>query len=265
MKLSNHSISQLVPFVVGDNHEPYRSASQLLMLFNEYGGFDYLPSKGFPIMPNSHLKYSRKTFAEQKMAEINDTDKLRRLLEYVINSSKNPSAINTIKQIISHDGYSIEENDNTCVIVGDLVDNCQPVATEAYFLNLEKQVLDTLDKARVSIWVAMAWFTNENIKNKLISKKREGVDVDIVIYDDVVNHNHGVDLSDLPYMCVKSKRGGYMHNKFCIIDNQIVMTGSYNWTKNAETHNDENISILKDPETASDYSVEFKRIKGTKE
>lgn len=35
-----------------------------------------------------------------------------------------------------------------------------------------------------------------------------------------------------------------MHNKFCIIDDQIVNTGAYNWYSNAEFKNEENILLL---------------------
>ena len=51
-----------------------------------------------------------------------------------------------------------------------------------------------------------------------------------------------------------------MHNKFCVIDNQTVITGSYNWSSNAEFKNEENISIIRDNKTASDYSVEYRRL-----
>jgi phosphatidylserine/phosphatidylglycerophosphate/cardiolipin synthase-like enzyme len=51
-----------------------------------------------------------------------------------------------------------------------------------------------------------------------------------------------------------------MHNKFCVIDNQKVITGSYNWSKNAENKNDENVAVVYDNDFASDYSVEFKRL-----
>ena len=54
-----------------------------------------------------------------------------------------------------------------------------------------------------------------------------------------------------------------MHNKFCIIDNTTVITGSYNWTVNANT-NDENISVLNDQTTAALYTQEFRRIKDIK-
>ena len=35
----------------------------------------------------------------------------------------------------------------------------------------------------------------------------------------------------------------HMHHKFCIIDNRIVMTGSFNWTRHAADQNYENITI----------------------
>ena len=51
-----------------------------------------------------------------------------------------------------------------------------------------------------------------------------------------------------------------MHNKYCVIDNQIVITGSYNWSKNAENKNDENATVMYDFDRASDYSVEFRKM-----
>ena len=51
-----------------------------------------------------------------------------------------------------------------------------------------------------------------------------------------------------------------MHDKFCVIDNQLVITGSYNWSDNAEFKNDENITIEKDPNQASSFSEEFRRL-----
>lgn len=52
-----------------------------------------------------------------------------------------------------------------------------------------------------------------------------------------------------------------MHNKFCVIDNQKVLTGSYNWITNAESKNDENVLITIDNDTATKYSIEFRRLK----
>lgn len=51
-----------------------------------------------------------------------------------------------------------------------------------------------------------------------------------------------------------------MHDKFCIIDNQIVIHGSYNWTNKAEFKNEENISVTKDCNASTEFSIKFKEL-----
>lgn len=142
-----------------------------------------------------------------------------------------------------------------------IVDNSLPVENSAHFNGIQDRLLKTLDSARVSIVLAMSWFTNDILLEKLIQKQDSGIDVKVVVYDDGINKTHGVDLTKLNAVHkVKGTRGGIMHNKFCVIDNQVVVTGSYNWTTNAETRNDENIVIQIDPKTATDYSVQFNQL-----
>lgn len=50
-----------------------------------------------------------------------------------------------------------------------------------------------------------------------------------------------------------------MHNKFAVIDNTRVITGSYNWTLSANTHN-ENIFVFTDKINAAYYLHEFRRL-----
>ncbi|RHN33217.1 DUF1669 domain-containing protein [Collinsella sp. AF29-7AC] len=47
-----------------------------------------------------------------------------------------------------------------------------------------------------------------------------------------------------------------MHDKFCIIDFEYVMHGSYNWTKTAE-HNDETLATAIDRDYVKKFSDEF--------
>ena len=51
-----------------------------------------------------------------------------------------------------------------------------------------------------------------------------------------------------------------MHNKFAIIDNEFLVTGSYNWTKAANTKNDENIMIIDCPYIIGIYQEQFERL-----
>lgn len=50
-----------------------------------------------------------------------------------------------------------------------------------------------------------------------------------------------------------------MHNKFTVIDNRKLITGSYNWTINANSNN-ENIFVIEDKLSATYYCHEFRRI-----
>jgi phosphatidylserine/phosphatidylglycerophosphate/cardiolipin synthase-like enzyme len=52
-----------------------------------------------------------------------------------------------------------------------------------------------------------------------------------------------------------------MHHKVIIIDNKIVITGSFNFTNNASTDNDENLLVITSHETAARYNEEFERVK----
>ena len=106
----------------------------------------------------------------------------------------------------------------------------------------------------------MAWFTSDVLRDKLLQKQAEGVTVRLVIYNDGVNAKHGVDLTGLNHKMVRGQRGGLMHNKFCVIDNQVVITGSYNWSSNAEYKNDENVAVQFDPNQATRYSLEFRKL-----
>jgi len=44
------------------------------------------------------------------------------------------------------------------------------------------------------------------------------------------------------------------HNKIMVIDSQVVITGSFNFTKSAEEHNAENLLIIRDGELAKRYT-----------
>jgi phosphatidylserine/phosphatidylglycerophosphate/cardiolipin synthase-like enzyme len=53
---------------------------------------------------------------------------------------------------------------------------------------------------------------------------------------------------------------GLMHHKVFIIDEQIVITGSYNFSRSAEEKNDENIIVIYNTDIAQEYLKEFARV-----
>lgn len=53
---------------------------------------------------------------------------------------------------------------------------------------------------------------------------------------------------------------GIMHDKFMLIGNQYLTTGSYNWTNNAEFFNQENLLVITEPETIRSFHQEFDKL-----
>jgi hypothetical protein len=139
--------------------------------------------------------------------------------------------------------------------------------TQAYFDDIQLHILHELRKASTSIHIAVAWFTDLEIFDHLCQKAREGVRVELIVVNDAINRRSPLEykrLADLGGLFLmvgdKKKRSAIMHNKFCVIDGATVITGSYNWSRQAQ-ENWENITIISDhPELAQQFLLEFEAI-----
>lgn len=266
MELSEYAIQQLTPFVTGDNRVSlYRKGAELVALFNKYGQRDVyeFDNGGLPKLSNdSHRNPSRTEYTKDRLRKLSGTDHIRPLLEEVLNDSPNKDdCVRKMKSILEPERFTIQEADGKYIIIGGMVVRNNDVRNDAAFQDIQTRILAELDKAQVSITLAMAWFTNQVLADKLKEKLEQGLNIEIIIYDDGVNANHGVDLSGFDVVYIRGTRGGIMHNKFCIIDNQVVLQGSYNWSCNAEYRNDETVQISQDPQLATSFSVEFRNLK----
>ena len=131
----------------------------------------------------------------------------------------------------------------------------------AKFSNLENDLLRELENAKAIIIVCVAWFTNPILSQKLLDKLNDGCEVRVIINDDGINKLHSVDLSGIPHKKVRGERKGIMHKKYCVIDNNVVIEGSYNWTTNAEHRNEEEFTIHRnDVDLASQFTKDFNSI-----
>lgn len=263
MNLSPYAIQQLTPYITGDDNPPTRSGPELVKLFNQHGARDTYDEVGLPDIgkKNGH-RPSRKEYVRARLEALSGQSDLRELLNHVLQDLDDmPGKLSALNALLIPEKYGVVEQNGRFVIQGGLIDNSPPVVNEAHFQEIQHRILAALEAAQVSIWVVMAWFTNDVLFQKLVEKHRQGLDVKLAIFDDGVNKKHGVDVASLPhYLLKRGQRGGLMHDKFCVIDNQVVITGSYNWTTNAEFRNDENVTIEKDPEQATRFSVEFRRL-----
>ena len=120
--------------------------------------------------------------------------------------------------------------------------------TEAIFENIANRIIEEIKAANKSIYIAVAWFTNKSIFEELLKKAKQGCSIQIIISNDEINENSSIDFELLEKSngnVYKIGNGGseLMHNKFCVIDYNTVITGSYNWSYKAES-NFENIDAV---------------------
>ncbi len=123
----------------------------------------------------------------------------------------------------------------------------------------EERVAMAIESATTSIDVAMYSFTSDKLARSLEKKAKKGVKVR-VIADYLQSKSAYADFNEMKEAGVEvrfAQKNKIMHNKFAVIDGKLTLTGSFNWTKNADTSNFENLVFIEDYKTAKEYENEF--------
>ena len=138
---------------------------------------------------------------------------------------------------------------------------------KVFFNDIENVVINELMLANSSIKVAMSYFTNSRIMEILDRKVRGGVKVELLLRHDETNI---AGPTALDFRSFKGS-GGYlvwavgvnvaMNEKFCIIDDSVLIEGTFNWTYSAELKNDEHIFVWKDsPEVVDSFVARYNEL-----
>lgn len=137
---------------------------------------------------------------------------------------------------------------------------------EAHFKEIESRLIRSIKSAKKSIRIAMAWFTNGALFEELLRAMNNNIQVELILLDDVINWQpYAPDFNIINHhengsIRIACRSKGFMHHKFCIIDSDLLITGSYNWTYYAETRNIENIVVSDDAKLIDAYCDEFSRL-----
>ncbi len=117
-----------------------------------------------------------------------------------------------------------------------------------------------LTSANSSIYFAAYSFTHSKIANELIIKNSGGVIVKGVI-EKGGSHSQFKTLKSNGISVEEDGSKSLLHHKFFIIDESIVITGSFNPTRNGDERNDENVLIIHNREVAKEYLDYFGELK----
>jgi phosphatidylserine/phosphatidylglycerophosphate/cardiolipin synthase-like enzyme len=127
---------------------------------------------------------------------------------------------------------------------------------------IRQHIIEKLNAATKSIRFQAFSFTSDEIKDAMIAKRNAGLTVQGV-FETRNAGGIGSEYEPLKSGGVDVLEDGNcytMHSKTIIIDDHIVITGSYNFTARAEDVNDENIVIIDDAAIAQQYIAEFERV-----
>ncbi len=127
---------------------------------------------------------------------------------------------------------------------------------------LNSAVLPLINSATKSIKFMMFSFTKREIEEALKRKRDLGVKISGVLdegqsqsrysqYENLINDQIDVKIDSNPYK---------LHHKVLIIDDNVTLTGSYNFSSSAENRNDENSLVVKSEDFTKPFIKEFEKI-----
>jgi phosphatidylserine/phosphatidylglycerophosphate/cardiolipin synthase-like enzyme len=122
---------------------------------------------------------------------------------------------------------------------------------------LDSILAQDIARARESVAVAAYELDLETVADALLDAQAQGVEVRLVTDSDNVEERavRRLERSGIPV--VEDDRSAYMHNKFVIIDGEVVWTGSWNLTENGTYRNNNSAVRIASPLLAENYLAEF--------
>jgi len=120
-------------------------------------------------------------------------------------------------------------------------------------------VVNNLDKATNSVLVQAYSFTSAPIAQALVDAHKRGVNVEVILDKSQRTEKYSaadfIQRAGIPTFI--DAKHAIAHNKIMIIDGNVVVTGSFNFTKAAEENNAENLLVIQDPALAAEYTTNW--------
>ncbi len=120
-------------------------------------------------------------------------------------------------------------------------------------------IIELINNAISNLDICVFTISDDLITSALIKAFENGINIRIITDNDKKN-DLGSDIKELYYKGIDvhiDESSFHMHHKFMIVDQQLLLTGSYNWTRSAAKFNEENLIVVSDTQTANDFQLVF--------
>ena len=121
-------------------------------------------------------------------------------------------------------------------------------------------VVKELAAAKSTVLVQAYSFTSVPIAKALVDAHKRGVEVEVIL-DKSQKGEKYTSADFVIHAGIPTKidaKHAIAHSKIIVIDGQVVITGSFNFTTAAEEHNAENLLVIRSPELAAKYTANWK-------
>lgn len=136
---------------------------------------------------------------------------------------------------------------------------------QAHFSQIRHEITQYIENSKSEICIAVAWFTHRDLFYAISRALDRNVKVSVILIDDIINRGpNGLDFATLiaqgGEIRFMNTRKILMHNKFCLFDGKVLITGSYNWTYSAEMRNAENIIATDEESVCIAFREQFGKL-----
>jgi phosphatidylserine/phosphatidylglycerophosphate/cardiolipin synthase-like enzyme len=125
------------------------------------------------------------------------------------------------------------------------------------------RLLALIRQARSTLDVCVFTITDDRITSALLAAHRRGVRVRI-ISDDQKAGDLGADIATFRQAGVPLRMdraaAAHMHHKFALFDAELLLTGSFNWTRGASEVNQENLLVTSEPRLVHAFGRTFEQL-----
>ena len=194
-----------------------------------------------------------------KMPGRNDRDTIESTIDHLFDIAASKMGNDADKEVLANLRHHL------CQIENDLY-RPKPRYIDAFFFPNQDNVTKLeryIKMAKKSLLICVFNLTNDKLADAIRHVQSQGVDVRIITDDECLK-NKGNDcqaLADggIPVRTDDDERA-HMHNKFMVVDTSFLLTGSFNWTFQAGSSNQENLLVVDHPFYIERYTKEFEKL-----
>eukprot|EP00658_Telonema_sp_P-2_P048105 TRINITY_DN3660_c0_g1_i1.p1 TRINITY_DN3660_c0_g1~~TRINITY_DN3660_c0_g1_i1.p1 ORF type:complete len:388 (-),score=94.14 TRINITY_DN3660_c0_g1_i1:482-1645(-) len=126
-------------------------------------------------------------------------------------------------------------------------------------VSIFNRFLDYLRSARKTLKACVFTLSDSSIMSVLVHLYEAGIEVRVITEDStLLNSGSQIETLVNAGISVKVDKSPYlMHHKFAVMDSQCMLTGSFNWTREAATHNYENVIFTNNKDFVQTFEASF--------